>query len=401
MTASEKSFLVMFLRHVCFVVLAVVFINLFPSKADRYSETEKRISAFANHLTATLAAETFKFTSPDNPKVTVRLIENETLEFQHTELSSYRPLNTRLVFCTDNFLNICFRIFCIAALMVLVCPSPYPRTITSKLLSILSGAFCVPLIFFIRALLFGVLAHRFGVNVLGGTIDEIFRNALPFTIYIVVLRPKIPTFSKRKVQPALLLLLLSLVEGCGSALSNNHVSINLGGDNGMLYLVVAAFFAGSFFSNLTSKRKGRGETDDGEDRGRGEEEGERPEAKRDRMTAHSVVTGTSAHRYLSIEDASSIKVSTPKGVQVFKFTRASEWEVVNRFMLSLNEAANNDKGHYPVAFTSKDWNLCKGECRAFLTNFIERMPAAKKERNRKYEDWARFKVELLGGRAFR
>ena len=57
MTASEKSFLVMFLRHVCFVVLAVVFINLFPSKADRYSETEKRISAFANHLTATLAAD--------------------------------------------------------------------------------------------------------------------------------------------------------------------------------------------------------------------------------------------------------------------------------------------------------------------------------------------------------
>ena len=274
MTASEKSFLVMFLRHVCFVVLAVVFINLFPSKADRYSETEKRISAFANHLTATLAAETFKFTSPDNPKVTVRLIENETLEFQHTELSSYRPLNTRLVFCTDNFLNICFRIFCIAALMVLVCPSSYPRSLTAKLLSILSGAFCVPLIFFIRALLFGVLAHRFGVNVLGGTIDEIFRNALPFTIYIVVLRPKIPTFSKRKVQPALLLLLLSLVEGCGSALSNNHVSINLGGDNGMLYLVVAAFFAGSFFSNLTSKRRGRGATDEGEDRGRGEAFGE-------------------------------------------------------------------------------------------------------------------------------
>lgn len=97
MTAKEKSFLVMFLRHVCFVALAVAFINLFPSKAELYSATEKRISAFANHLTATLAAETFKFTSPDNAKVTVRLIENETLEFHHAELSSYRPIDTHLV----------------------------------------------------------------------------------------------------------------------------------------------------------------------------------------------------------------------------------------------------------------------------------------------------------------
>lgn len=122
---------------------------------------------------------------------------------------------------------------------------------------------------------------------------------------------------------------------------------------------------------------------------------------RAKTVAHSTITATDANRYLYIEDASCIKVATPKGEQVFKFTRASEWEVVNRFTLSLSNGENNDEGHYPVKFTYMDSNRCKGECRAFLKRFTEQQPVAKKVRNRKYEDWARFKVELLGGKPFR
>ena len=117
-----------------------------------------------------------------------------------------------------------------------------------------------------------------------------------------------------------------------------------------------------------------------------------------REKAHSAVVAYGASKYIYVEDGTSIKVFTPDGTETFKFTRASEWEVVNRFLLSLQKGDDN-RNDYPVPFTCQDNNKCKGECDAFLRRFTEWEPL--KPGSKHHKPWARFKVELLGERKYK
>ena len=118
-----------------------------------------------------------------------------------------------------------------------------------------------------------------------------------------------------------------------------------------------------------------------------------------REKAHSAVVGFEANKYIQVKDGESIKIFTPEGVETFNFTRPSYWKVVNRFLISLQKGEDNGAPSYPVPFTCKDNNLCKGDCGAFLRRFTEWEPL--KPGSKHHKPWARFKVELLGERKYK
>ena len=108
-------------------------------------------------------------------------------------------------------------------------------------------------------------------------------------------------------------------------------------------------------------------------------------------------SGYEVHWSLFIGPGEFVKVGSRK----YSFTGNAQWEIIGRFLRSIKAGDGHEPGRYPVVFTSNDYNKCKGGCRALVNDFIERQPAAQKERNRRFEDRARFKVELLGGKPFR
>ena len=83
------------------------------------------------------------------------------------------------------------------------------------------------------------------------------------------------------------------------------------------------------------------------------------------------------------------------GKEKYFFEGAAQWNIINRFLRSINDCDNNSEGNFPVTFTTRDYNKCKGDCRALIKKFIERQPAANPIRNHQFEERARFRVELL------
>ena len=87
--------------------------------------------------------------------------------------------------------------------------------------------------------------------------------------------------------------------------------------------------------------------------------------------------------------------------QRYEFTGGKEWAIVDRFLLSLVNGDNHDQKycnnerHFPVKFTTADFNICKNNCRSLIIDWVERQLAAIKNRNAKFEPRARFKVEKL------
>ena len=81
--------------------------------------------------------------------------------------------------------------------------------------------------------------------------------------------------------------------------------------------------------------------------------------------------------------------------QKFFFEGAAQWDIVNRFLRSIANCDDNSEGRFPVTFTTRDNNKCKGNCRALIQQYIERQPASNPIRNHQYEERARFRVELL------
>ena len=126
---------------------------------------------------------------------------------------------------------------------------------------------------------------------------------------------------------------------------------------------------------------------------------EREQAERDahkRRSGVSIFTGTAAHPSICVEYGKSITVRTVElREERFPFDGEKQWEIANRFLLSLQRGDDNTPNNYPVEFTSQDYNLCHAYCRAFLDRFIERQPANVRMRNQCFEPRARFRVESL------
>ena len=101
--------------------------------------------------------------------------------------------------------------------------------------------------------------------------------------------------------------------------------------------------------------------------------------------------GNEVHPMILIERGKWVRICN----KPYSFTGAAQWAIVNRFFKSIKEGEDNTKNHFPVRFTTEDYNKCKLNCLALIKDFVERQPAAVRIRNTRYEDRARFKVELL------
>lgn len=102
-------------------------------------------------------------------------------------------------------------------------------------------------------------------------------------------------------------------------------------------------------------------------------------------------SGNEVHQKIFVDPGVLIKVHNKK----YEFTGGEQWAIVNRFLRSLKEGADNTKGHFPVDFSTLDRNKCHGNCRAFINDFVERQPAAVRVGNTKFENRARFMIEKL------
>ena len=101
--------------------------------------------------------------------------------------------------------------------------------------------------------------------------------------------------------------------------------------------------------------------------------------------------GQEVHSRISIEPGKCVVVCN----KYYSFTAGGQWVIINRFLKSIKDGEDNTKNHYPVKFTTSDYNKCKQDCLALINDYVERQPAAVRIRNTRYEDRARFKVELL------
>lgn len=113
---------------------------------------------------------------------------------------------------------------------------------------------------------------------------------------------------------------------------------------------------------------------------------------RKRGQGTSEISGNVNHyKRIYVEQGKFVKVNKTK----YPFVGSDQWEIIDRFLTSLRDGDNHDSGHFPVKFTSCDFNKCKGKCRTLINDFIERQQVAKRIRNKKFEGYARFRIELL------
>lgn len=97
------------------------------------------------------------------------------------------------------------------------------------------------------------------------------------------------------------------------------------------------------------------------------------------------------HHQIQVDPGESLRIAG----DLYRFTGVKQWAIATRFLASLQNGEDNTPGHYPVAFTSADWNFSRLDFRSFLEKYIERQPALRYLRHHRYEPQARFKVELL------
>lgn len=110
-----------------------------------------------------------------------------------------------------------------------------------------------------------------------------------------------------------------------------------------------------------------------------------------RTKGYCEFNGYEVHRSIFIEPGEYIKINSHK----FSFTAGKSWEIYTRFFRSIKAGEDNTEKHFPVPLTTNDVNQLKDDAYALFDKYIERQPAAKKVRNKQYESFARFKIELL------
>lgn len=102
-------------------------------------------------------------------------------------------------------------------------------------------------------------------------------------------------------------------------------------------------------------------------------------------------SGDEVHPQIDITPGKSIKVKKT----LYSFTAAGEWKTINKFLRSIKSGDDHSSTHYPVPLTTKEVSALKGDAKALFKDYIERQPTATKDKNKKYEPYARFKLELL------
>ena len=83
------------------------------------------------------------------------------------------------------------------------------------------------------------------------------------------------------------------------------------------------------------------------------------------------------------------------GERKYCFKGKMQWDVILRFLSSIQSGECHDQGRFPVKFTRRDSSVCTGECWELIKDFIEVEPVTWRNGNRKQTDRARFMLERL------
>lgn len=102
-------------------------------------------------------------------------------------------------------------------------------------------------------------------------------------------------------------------------------------------------------------------------------------------------SGNDVHENIFIVPGKSVKINTKE----YRFTGGMAWDIINRFFRSIKDGTSNEPGNFPVPFkTSEKVHLTK-DAKALFKDYIEQQPKSTKDRNKQYEPFARFRIELL------
>lgn len=102
-------------------------------------------------------------------------------------------------------------------------------------------------------------------------------------------------------------------------------------------------------------------------------------------------SGTEVNSKIDIDPGVSVTVNFHK----HSFTAGKSWEIFNRFFRSIKAGDDHSDKHYPVQFTTSDYNQLKDDALALFDKYCERQPAIERKGNKQFEPYARFKLELL------
>ena len=46
----------------------------------------------------------------------------------------------------------------------------------------------------------------------------------------------------------------------------------------------------------------------------------------------------------------------------YSFSGCEQWAITNKFLRSIKKGEDNTRGHYPVSFTTEEFNKCQQDC---------------------------------------
>lgn len=102
-------------------------------------------------------------------------------------------------------------------------------------------------------------------------------------------------------------------------------------------------------------------------------------------------SGYDVHKNIFITPDKSVKINTKE----YRFTGGKAWDIINRFFRSIKDGTSNELGSFPVPFKTSEKVHLKKDAKALFKDYIEQQPRSTKDRNKRYEPFARFRIELL------
>ena len=250
-------------RHLCFGcgLLAVLF--LWPTTPAKSPSILNESNRAANFCSAQLFIKGYEAISTANGTSKVKHLRRKDILIISYESPQYHYHITSLTFRQDNFLSTGLKVLLLFALFLLVyTPRRYTRH--SRVLSFAVYCACFLSLFALRAVAYGLAAHFFRTATIIWFADPIVRALLLLAgllIALGVLRPSAassPGEYPSKFRYELLLALLPcLLAGCTGDISNNNVTIVVGGngDSWVVLLLGVGMMLWPHVRDWTTRRK--------------------------------------------------------------------------------------------------------------------------------------------------
>lgn len=253
------------LKQVLFFALSVLLLRIFPIPSAETPNVRIQANSFANRCSAAIVASAYNLTSLPSQQGVSKVIRKTVVQLPQSPSKSEHLFFKSLDFSTDNLFAVGLRGWLIFVLFLFILP-PGRVSIRQRIVSIGVSALGFLFLFLWRAVFYGCLAHHFDPCALVATCDNPIRFISVFSILFCgacgLKEPggsnKISWLSLVYAMAFLLLFaILCAITGCKGSISNNHITINVGGGGDVLpYLVMIVMATWSTINNFKRRRDG-------------------------------------------------------------------------------------------------------------------------------------------------